>query len=113
MVLAPLRCTILPFLLLTFLFLTLPYTAYTLSIPPHLTKPVTKHAWIEIPRGWVEDEVGNAALRSRVMTRRGESDSSITLKIALKQERVDELVKALYDVSEVGGEKYGRYLSKA
>ena len=112
MVLAPLRCTILPLLLLTFLFLTLPYTAYTLSIPPHLTKPITKHAWVEIPRGWEEDEVGSITLRSRAMTRRSDSGSSITLKIALKQERVDELVKTLYDVSEVGGEKYGKYLSK-
>ena len=71
-----------------------------LSIPAHLTKPVTKHSWVQVPQGWEVHDVTPLA------------DQPITLRIALKQSGIDELVRTLYEVSDPEGERYGKHLSR-
>jgi tripeptidyl-peptidase-1 len=85
---------------LVFLTTTTPLRSLALSIPAHLTKPVTKHAWVQIPQGWEEHTSAPSA------------DQPITLRIALKQSGIEELVSALYEVSDPESERYGRHLSK-
>ena len=46
-----------------------------------------KHGWVEIPKGWVEH--GDAP-----------ADHTIDLRIGLRQDRFDELVDHLYQVSD-------------
>ena len=45
-----------------------------------------KHAWDEVPRGW---ELHSAA----------PADHAFDMRVALKQDRFDDLVTALYEVS--------------
>ncbi|OBZ73692.1 putative tripeptidyl-peptidase SED2 [Grifola frondosa] len=59
-----------------------------------------KHAWDEIPRGW---ELHGPA----------PSDYRFDLRIGLRQDKFDDLVKALFEVSDPTHEKYGQHLSKA
>ena len=89
----------LPSRLVSLLLLSTPLVSLAHSVPAHLTKPLTKHSWVQIPRGWEEHSVPPA-------------DHPITLKIALKQDGIDELVKTLYEVSDPGHEKYGIHLSR-
>lgn len=77
----------------------LPLTAVALTVPPHLSRLLTKHAWLQIPHGWEEYSTPT-------------SDHPITLKIALRQDGIEQLVKALYEVSDPAHEKYGMHLSK-
>ncbi|KAI8969372.1 subtilisin-like protein [Trametes punicea] len=58
-----------------------------------------KHAWTEVPRGW---ELHGPA----------PADHTFDMRIGLKQDRFDELVAALYEVSDPSHEKYGQHLSK-
>ncbi|KAI0741645.1 peptidase S8/S53 domain-containing protein [Daedaleopsis nitida] len=58
-----------------------------------------KHAWEEIPRGW---ELHGPA----------PSDYTFDMRIGLKQNRFDELVTALYEVSDPAHARYGQHLSK-
>ncbi|KAJ3491365.1 hypothetical protein NLI96_g751 [Meripilus lineatus] len=58
-----------------------------------------KHAWDEVPKGW--------QLHGSVP-----SDRTIDMRIGLKQDRFDELVSALYEVSDPLHAKYGQHLSK-
>ncbi|KAI0675673.1 peptidase S8/S53 domain-containing protein [Trametes maxima] len=58
-----------------------------------------KHAWNEVPRGW---ELHGPA----------PDDYTFDMRIGLKQDRFDELVTALYEVSDPAHERYGQHLSK-
>ncbi|KAI0331649.1 subtilisin-like protein [Cubamyces sp. BRFM 1775] len=58
-----------------------------------------KHAWTEVPRGW---ELHGPA----------PADYAFDLRIGLKQDKFDDLVAALYEVSDPAHEKYGQHLSK-
>ncbi|CAK5273720.1 unnamed protein product [Mycena citricolor] len=58
-----------------------------------------KHAWAEVPSGWEYHEAPPA-------------DHLIELRLGLKQDRIDELIEALYQVSDPSHEKYGQHLSK-
>jgi tripeptidyl-peptidase-1 len=52
-----------------------------------------KHSWTEIPRGW---ELHGPA----------HPDHSMDLRIGLKQDRLDELISTLYEVSDPAHERY-------
>lgn len=52
-----------------------------------------KHAWDEIPRGWVLHSEAPA-------------DHKLKLRVGLKQDRFDELVEHLYQVSDPAHERY-------
>ena len=69
------------------------------AAPAHLSEPAVKHSWQQIPEGW---EVHSAP----------SGDHPITLKIGLKQSRIDELIDTLYQVSDPFHEKYGQHLSR-
>ncbi len=69
------------------------------AAPSHLSEPAVKHSWQRIPADW---EVHDAP----------SGDHPITLKIGLKQSRIDELIDALYQVSDPFHEKYGQHLSR-
>ncbi|KAI0653154.1 peptidase S8/S53 domain-containing protein [Cubamyces menziesii] len=58
-----------------------------------------KHAWTEIPRGW---ELHGPA----------PADYAFDLRIGLKQDKFEDLVTTLYEVSDPAHEKYGQHLSK-
>ncbi|KAL7280332.1 hypothetical protein ACG7TL_005249 [Trametes sanguinea] len=58
-----------------------------------------KHAWVEVPRGW---ELHGPA----------PADYTFDMRIGLKQDRFDDLVAALYEVSDPSHEKYGQHLTK-
>ncbi|PIL34082.1 hypothetical protein GSI_03793 [Ganoderma sinense ZZ0214-1] len=58
-----------------------------------------KHAWDEVPRGW---ELHGPA----------PTDYTFDMRIALRQDRFDDLVTALYEVSDPTHERYGQHLSK-
>lgn len=69
--------------------------------PVALTKPLAKrwddfqikHAWVETPSGW--EVHGDAP-----------ADHRIDLRIGLKQDKFDELVEHLYQVSDPSHERY-------
>ncbi|KZP13756.1 subtilisin-like protein [Athelia psychrophila] len=71
-----------------------------------LANPVSKrwedvsvrHAWAAVPHGW---ELRGAA----------PADHSMSLRIGLKQGRMDELIQQLYEVSDPAHAKYGQHLS--
>ncbi|THH09992.1 hypothetical protein EW145_g1636 [Phellinidium pouzarii] len=69
------------------------------AIPSDLTAPVVKHAWAHIPEGWEVDAMPSA-------------NHPITLKIGLKQSRINELINTLYEVSDPLHPKYGQHLSR-
>ena len=46
-----------------------------------------KHAWVDVPRGWEHHAPAPA-------------DHTFNMRIGLKQDRFDELVSALYEVSD-------------
>ncbi|KAF7317715.1 Subtilisin-like protein [Mycena kentingensis (nom. inval.)] len=58
-----------------------------------------KHEWVETPKGWTYQSAPPA-------------DHLMEIRIGLKQGKFDELVKALYEVSDPVHEKYGQHLSK-
>ncbi|KAH9940766.1 subtilisin-like protein [Epithele typhae] len=58
-----------------------------------------KHAWAETPRGWAYHAPAPA-------------DYSFDMRIGLKQDRFDELVANLYQVSDPAHSRYGQHLSK-
>ncbi|KAI0831997.1 peptidase S8/S53 domain-containing protein [Trametes gibbosa] len=58
-----------------------------------------KHAWAEVPRGW---ELHGPA----------PEDYTFDMRIGLKQDKFDELVASLYEVSDPTHERYGQHLSK-
>ncbi|KAJ3555486.1 hypothetical protein NM688_g2552 [Phlebia brevispora] len=58
-----------------------------------------KHAWHDVPAGWQFHDIAP-------------EDHILNLRIALKQDRFDDLVTALYEVSDPAHEKYGQHLSK-
>jgi tripeptidyl-peptidase-1 len=58
-----------------------------------------KHRWAEVPRGWEFHSTPP-------------EDHFLEMRIGLKQNRIDELVSALYEVSDPAHEKYGQHLSK-
>ncbi|KAI0766668.1 subtilisin-like protein [Trametes elegans] len=58
-----------------------------------------KHSWREIPRGW---ELHGAA----------PADYVFDMRIGLKQDKIDKLISALYEVSDPNHDKYGQHLSK-
>ena len=83
------------------LLLTLGVSVFLLvhAAPAHLSEPSVKHAWQQIPADW---EVHDAPA----------ADHPITLKIGLKQSRIDELIDSLYQVSDPFHERYGQHLSR-
>ncbi|KAJ7508833.1 peptidase S8/S53 domain-containing protein, partial [Mycena galericulata] len=58
-----------------------------------------KHAWVETPRGW---EFLSAA----------PADHLLDMRIGLKQNKIEELISSLFEVSDPTHEKYGQHLSK-
>lgn len=79
---------------------TLPVLAlFALGAPAHLSEPAVKHAWSQIPDGW--EIHGTPA-----------ADHPITLKIGLKQSRIDNLIATLYNVSDPFHPDYGQHLSR-
>ncbi|THH27752.1 hypothetical protein EUX98_g6437 [Antrodiella citrinella] len=58
-----------------------------------------KHAWADVPKGW---ELHGPA----------PADHALDMRIALKQDRFDDLVSTLYEVSDPYHSKYGQHLSK-
>ncbi|KAJ7623726.1 peptidase S8/S53 domain-containing protein [Roridomyces roridus] len=58
-----------------------------------------KHAWVEIPRGWEYHSAPPA-------------DHLLDMRIGLKQDKIDQLISSLYEVSDPAHEKYGKHLSK-
>ncbi|KAK0444858.1 peptidase S8/S53 domain-containing protein [Armillaria borealis] len=58
-----------------------------------------KHSWVEVPRGWE-------------WVSKPDPESIIELRIGLKQDRVDELISFLYEVSTPNHQRYGKHLSK-
>ncbi|KAF7309456.1 Subtilisin-like protein [Mycena indigotica] len=62
-------------------------------------EPAVKHAWLETPGGWEYHSAPSA-------------DHLLELRIGLKQDKIDELIKALYEVSDPVHHKYGQHLSK-
>ncbi|KZP30476.1 subtilisin-like protein, partial [Athelia psychrophila] len=71
-----------------------------------LANPVSKrwedvsvrHSWTEVPQGW---ELQGAA----------PADHNMNLRIGLKQDKMDELIQQLYEVSDPAHSKYGKHLS--
>lgn len=57
-----------------------------------------KHSWTEIPSGW---ELHGPA----------PADHTMDMRIGLKQDKLDELISSLYEVSDPAHEKYGAHLS--
>lgn len=58
-----------------------------------------KHSWADIPRGWK-------------WVSKPDPESTIELRFGLKQDRVDELISSLYEVSTPNHHRYGKHLSK-
>ncbi|EIN09489.1 subtilisin-like protein [Punctularia strigosozonata HHB-11173 SS5] len=58
-----------------------------------------KHEWVEVPRGWTLEGPAPA-------------EHKFVMRLALKQDGFDELVRHLYEVSEPTHERYGNHLSK-
>ncbi|KAI5119526.1 hypothetical protein M0805_002548 [Coniferiporia weirii] len=69
------------------------------AVPAHFADPVVKHAWAQVPDDWEVHSLPSA-------------DHPITLKIGLKQNRIDELISTLYEVSNPLHPKYGQHLSR-
>ncbi|KAJ7780215.1 peptidase S8/S53 domain-containing protein [Mycena maculata] len=61
--------------------------------------PAVKHAWVETPRGW---EFHSAP----------PPDHLFDMRIGLKQNKLEELISSLYEVSDPAHERYGQHLSK-
>ena len=57
-----------------------------------------KHSWAEVPSGW---ELQGPAPEEHL----------INLRIGLKQDKLDELIASLYEVSQPQHPKYGQHLS--
>ncbi|ETW85386.1 serine protease S53 [Heterobasidion irregulare TC 32-1] len=79
------------------LFVLESFIAVALASP--LRDFAVKHSWSTIPAGW---EYHGTPPPHR----------AFPLRIGLKQNRVDELISALYEISDPFHEKYGRHLSK-
>ncbi|KAK7031632.1 subtilisin-like protein [Favolaschia claudopus] len=62
--------------------------------------PSLKHRWVEVPRGW---EFHSTPAE----------DHLLEMRIGLKQNKLDELISSLYEVSDPDHERYGQHLSKA
>ncbi|TFK52035.1 subtilisin-like protein [Heliocybe sulcata] len=58
-----------------------------------------KHAWVETPRGWTYQQPAP-------------KDSRMEMRIGLKQDKIDQLITSLYEVSDPDHERYGQHLSK-
>ncbi|KAL4252873.1 tripeptidyl-peptidase II [Abortiporus biennis] len=58
-----------------------------------------KHAWVEVPKGW---ELHGPA----------PADHRFTMRVGLKQDKFEDLVSTLYEVSDPFHPKYGKHLSK-
>ncbi|KAG7444455.1 subtilisin-like protein [Guyanagaster necrorhizus] len=80
---------------LTHLCLSTPLTSKRLDTDDLLEK----HSWAEVPRGWE-------------WVNKPDPESIIQLRIGLKQDRVDELISSLYEVSTPNHNRYGKHLSK-
>lgn len=69
------------------------------AAPAHHSKFAVRHAWVKVPSGWEEHGVPS-------------SDHPITMKIGLKQHRMDELIDTLYQVSDPLHPNYGKHLPR-
>ncbi|KAJ7132373.1 peptidase S8/S53 domain-containing protein [Mycena epipterygia] len=58
-----------------------------------------KHAWVETPRGWEFHSTPPG-------------DHLLDMRIGLKQNKLEELISTLYEVSDPAHERYGQHLSK-
>ncbi|KDQ50709.1 hypothetical protein JAAARDRAFT_185905 [Jaapia argillacea MUCL 33604] len=58
-----------------------------------------RHSWVEVPRGWKLQGPAPA-------------DHKLAMRIGLKQDKLDELISALYTVSDPTHGNYGQHLSK-
>jgi len=59
----------------------------------------TKHSWLEVPEGWELESLPPPT-------------QPMLLRLGLKQEKFDELVHHLYEVSDPSHARYGQHLSK-
>ncbi|KAJ8517886.1 hypothetical protein ONZ45_g4995 [Pleurotus djamor] len=78
----------------------LPYLAAASPLAKRWDDFVVKHAWSQVPRGWVYHSPADPAFL-------------LDMRIALKSHRMDELITQLYEVSDPKHHKYGQHLSKA
>ncbi|TFY83097.1 hypothetical protein EWM64_g908 [Hericium alpestre] len=60
---------------------------------------VVKHSWPQIPHGWEYHTTPDP-------------DHTVSLQVGLKQDRVDELISALHEVSDPAHPRYGQHLLK-
>jgi len=78
------------------------FTLVQLSVSKPLAKRwddlSVKHSWTEVPRGWKLHGPAPA-------------DHHMDMRIGLKQDKLDELISTLYQVSDPAHERYGAHLS--
>ena len=79
--------------------LSILFAAHACAVPAHVTETLVKHAWAQIPRGW--EEIGIPS-----------PDHPVTLKIGLKQHKMEELIDTLHQVSNPFHPNYGKHLSR-
>lgn len=82
----------------TFLVLALAQLSVANPVFKRWDDPSVRHAWSEVPKGW---ELQGPA----------PGDHTMSLRIGLKQDKIDELIATLYEVSDPAHSKYGKHLS--
>ncbi|EJD07658.1 subtilisin-like protein [Fomitiporia mediterranea MF3/22] len=81
-------------------FLVFPVVSLATPVERRWDDFEVKHAWIDVPRGWV------------VHSEDAAPDHVLDMRIGLKQDKFDKLVEELYQVSDPRHERYGAHLSK-
>ncbi|KAM6496816.1 Peptidase S8/S53 domain containing protein [Amanita muscaria] len=81
------------------LVLGLAYVSLASPLQKRWDDLVEKHSWTEIPKGWTFDSAAPA-------------EHKLDLRIGLKQEKFDELIANLMQVSDPFHERYGQHLSQ-
>ncbi|KAF7983704.1 hypothetical protein HWV62_19635 [Athelia sp. TMB] len=82
----------------TFLVLALAQLSVANPVSKRWDDLSIRHAWSEVPKGW---ELQGPA----------PGDHTMSLRIGLKQDKIDELIATLYEVSDPAHSKYGKHLS--
>ncbi|THU92986.1 subtilisin-like protein [Dendrothele bispora CBS 962.96] len=83
----------------TFVVLALGASSFSKPLQKRWDDLTTKHSWLEVPEGWELQSLPPA-------------DQPMLLRLGLKQDKFDELVRNLYEVSEPSHARYGQHLSK-
>lgn len=82
----------------TFLVLGLAQICVANPVSKRWEELSVKHSWLEVPRGW--ELQGPAS-----------GDHAMSMRIGLKQNKMDELISALYEISDPAHERYGAHMS--